>query len=153
MNYVSFSTKMFSFQSENSKNYYKYRKKITLLLSSLLSTFIPGFRQPFRSAGPPGVMELIRAPRSWWPEFSPPTTWKPGEQNKHTLHFTTSYKLQKDKCPKIQRCLIETLVTCAYTKCISLISDGQPLIQAISEQATIWGGCKTAHSLSQSGIH
>lgn len=127
-------------------------KKITPLLSNLLSTFVPGFRQPFRSAGPPGVMELMRVPRSWRPEFSPPTTWKPGEKNRHTFHSTMSHKLQKDKCLKIQRCLIET-VTCPYTKCISLINDGQPLIQAISLQVTIWGGRKTAHSLSRSGIH
>lgn len=32
------------------------------------------------SAGPPGVMELMMVPRSERPEFSPPTTWKPGEE-------------------------------------------------------------------------
>lgn len=53
---------------------------------------IPGLRQPLTSAGPPGVMELTMVPRSIRPEFSPPTTWNPGEhtrtnkcQHTHTL--------------------------------------------------------------------
>lgn len=52
---------------------------------------IPGLREPLTSAGPPGVMELMMVPRSIRPEFSPPTTWNPGEhtrankcQNTHT---------------------------------------------------------------------
>lgn len=41
---------------------------------------LPGLRPPLTSAGPPGVMELTMVPRSERPEFSPPTTWKPGEE-------------------------------------------------------------------------
>ncbi len=70
-----------------------HTSKESRVKAPLLFTFIPGFRQLLISAGPPGVMELMMVPRSWRPEFSPPTTWKP-ERNK-TTHFTLLYLVKK----------------------------------------------------------
>lgn len=39
--------------------------------------YSPGFRDPSKSAGPPGITEWIKIPRSSFPVFSPPTIWKP----------------------------------------------------------------------------
>lgn len=42
--------------------------------------YSPGFRDPSKSAGPPGITEWIKIPRSSFPVFSPPTIWKPGKK-------------------------------------------------------------------------
>lgn len=46
-------------------------------LGNYLICKVPGFKHPSKSAGPPGVIELINTPRSSLPIFSPPIIWNP----------------------------------------------------------------------------
>jgi len=65
------------------------------LVFSVMYTFpfshhSPGFRDPSTSAGPPGVTEWMKIPRSSFPVFSPPTIWKPIEKGPKHTHMSVS---------------------------------------------------------------
>lgn len=48
--------------------------------------FPPGFNDPCKSAGPPGVTEWIKIPRSNFPVFSPPVISNPVKNNLLVIH-------------------------------------------------------------------
>ncbi len=143
---VNFSTKTWCFQLEIQRTTYK--KRIKGESTTPLHTFIPGFRLPLISAGPPGVMELIIVPRSWRPEISPPTTWKP-ERNK-TTHFTllclaTKRQMSKEILLKLS---FEHIIKVFLLSVIDTSYRGRILIRYFRV-----GRCITGHALFWSGTH
>lgn len=48
--------------------------------------FPPGFNDPCKSAGPPGMTEWIKIPRSNFPVFSPPVISNPVQSNLLVIH-------------------------------------------------------------------
>lgn len=103
---------------------------------------IPGLRQPFTSAGPPGVTELMMVPRSMRPEFSPPTTWNPREHTQAQIKCTQMNIHTPTQTQGSRQCAkwiyFKIMQMCPYPGHISHLSSGWQLWFLSLEMVRHW---------------